>query len=35
MYASIITYSVLDPFKINPKTTPPTTDNIVSIVSKL
>lgn len=30
-----ITHSVLDPFKINPNTTPPATDNIVSIVSKL
>lgn len=35
LYANSITHSVLDPFKIKPRSTPPNTDNIVSIVSKL
>jgi len=29
------THSDLDPFKINPKSTPPATEAIVNIVSKL
>lgn len=29
------THSVLDPFRINPKITPPNTEAIVNMVSKL